>query len=147
MPDFDGILTALAGRYLAAQVTPPAGGYVNIRSSTGDLPDELGPLPCVVVILDGGTFDQGNQTRLAQHDFLVRFYFAETTDITRQMVALRKWLTGLVDQLRTSTNLSGTVVRAAVTEWRAGVMKYAGRDYSGLELKVHAVTSEPWVAS
>lgn len=148
MPDFDAIGVALAARYAPAQVTPPAGGYVNIRSSTGDLPDELGPLPCVVVIPDGGTFGaySGSQ-RMGTHTWLVRFYFSEAIDIVRDSIALRKWLTVLVDQLKASVQLGGIVASARVMVWKAGLMKYAGRDYSGLELSVDIVTIEPWGAT
>jgi hypothetical protein len=127
-------------------VTPPV-GFTNVRSSTGDLPDELGALPCVVTILDGGDFRTGGGTREGGHDFLTRFYYSESIDVARDMVALRKWLTVLVDQLKASTQLGGIVTSARVMGWRAGVMKYAGRDYSGIELRIHVVTSEGWAAT
>jgi len=148
MPDFDAITTAIAGLYAPGQVTPPV-GETNIRSSTGDAPNELGPLPFVLIVPVSGDFATGNGTRTGGHDFLARFYLdqAAQADFSRDLPRLRKWLTILVDQLRTSVQLSGTVTSARVMSWRLGVMQYAGADYSGLELGIHVVTDEGWAAS
>lgn len=146
MPDFDAISIALAARYAPAQVTPPAGITQNIRVATADVPGQMTPLPTVLVLPLEGTFATGNGTRTGEHDHAVRFYYAQTADLAREMPAIRKWLTVLVDQLRISTMLGGLVTRAVVVSWKAGVMKYAGLDYSGLELVVRVTTDEGWAA-
>jgi hypothetical protein len=147
MPDFDAISTALAARFAAAQVTPPA-GETNIRSSTGDAPNELGPLPFVLIVPVSGDFLTGNGTRTGGHDFLARFYLdqAALADFSRDLPRLRKWLTVLVDQLRTSVQLGGTVTTARLMSWRLGILQYAGLEYSGLELGIRVVTDEGWAA-
>ena len=148
MPDFDAISAAIVLRYAPAQVTPPA-GLTNIRSSTGDAPNQLGPLPAVIVVPVQGTFTGGASERLGEHDFLVRFYLAQAAlaDFSRDLPALRKWLTVLADQLKASTQLGGIVAAARVTTWKLGVMRYADADYSGIELGAHVTTSEGWAAS
>jgi hypothetical protein len=146
MPDFDAIAVALAARYAPAQVTPPTGGYDNIRLSTADLPGQMTPLPTVLIFPDNGDFQTGNGTRTGGQEWLVRFYYNQIGDITRDMVALRKWLTVLVDQLRISAQLGGIVTVARVMTWKIGQMAYAGADYSGIELGVHIVADEPWAA-
>ncbi len=145
MTDFDAIGTALAARFAPAQVTPPA-TYTNVRSATADIPNQLSALPCVVVFPESGEFRTGNGSRLGDHDFLVRFYYASTLDLTRDANALRKWATVLVDQLRLSVQLGGAVDRATVDAWTMGLQTYAGTTYSGIELRVHVVKSEAWVA-
>jgi hypothetical protein len=145
MPDFDAIGTALAARFAAAAVTPPT-GFGNIRLSTADLPNGVATLPTVLIFPDTGDFATGNGTRLGIQDWLVRFYYAQTGDLTRDTNALRKWLTVLVDQLRDSVQLGGVVVYARVDGWRVGQLTYAGQDYSGLELRVRVQTSEAWPA-
>lgn len=145
MPDFDPITTALAGRFAAAVVTPPT-GYDNVKLSTGDLPEQMTPLPSVYVFPDRGAFATGGGTRTGVHGYFVRFYFNQTGDTERDMVALRKWLTVLVDQLKLSTQLGGIVSVARVETWQLGILHYAGKDYSGIELGVQIVTDEAWSA-
>lgn len=147
MPDFGAISSAIVARYDAAAVTPPAGFTVNVRLSTDDPPGQLGTLPAVVVFPDEGTFRSGNGTRLGGHDFIVRFYFAESVDLAREIASVRSWLTVLVDQLRGAAMLGGLVVEAKVTSWKIGLLPYAGKTYSGAELGVHVVTSEPWTVT
>lgn len=144
--DIDAVATAIAGRFLPAQVTAPAGGYQNIRFSLADLPNELPPLPCVLVFPDSGEFQTGNGTRLGTHDFLVRFYYNQTIDLTRDMNALRKWTTILTDQLKVSAQLTGIVDRATVDGYQIGLLTYGGVTVSGVELRVHIVKSEAWAA-
>lgn len=146
MPDFDAIAVALAGRFDPAQVTPPA-GYDPIRLATADLPGQMTPLPTVLVFLDQGTFDTGAGSRQGGHDFLVRFYYDQAGDLARAQVALRRWLTILADQLRTSVQLGGIVATARVMGWKIGQLGYAGETYEGLELRVRIVTTEGWAAS
>lgn len=143
--DFDAIASALAARFAAAQVTPPA-GYNNIVVSTANIPEELPRQPCVLVFLDTGDFETGNGTRIGGHNWLVRFYYSQETDMERHQVGLRKWATVLVDQLKTSVQLSGTVVVARVDGYTLGILNYAGQAYAGIELKIGVATSEGWAA-
>jgi hypothetical protein len=146
MPDFDAISAALAARYAAGAMTAPT-GYDPIRVATADLPGQMTPLPTVLVFPDHGDFRAGNGTRLGGHDFLVRFYYSQIGDITRDMVALRKWLTVLADQHRDAVQLGGLVTLVTTMSWRIGQMAYAGMDYSGIEFGVHVVTDEGWAAT
>lgn len=144
--DVDGIATAIAGRYVPAQVTPP-GGLGNVRSATADLPNHLTALPAVLVFVDQGEFPGeggGHGTRLGRHRFKVRFYFSASRDLPRELNACRKWTSVLVDQLRTGMQLGGLVVAAAVVGYRIATLPYGGVDHTGVELDVMAQTSEPW---
>ena len=147
MPDFDAITVALAGRFAPAQVTPPT-GYDNIRVSTGNLPGQMIPLPAVLVFPEGGEFDhtRGIGKRDSDHAFVVRFYYNQTGDLERDTVALRKWLTVLVDQLKLSMQLGGIVTAARIESYTVGVFPYAGLQYTGIELTVRVVVNEPWAA-
>lgn len=145
MPDFDAITIALAARFGPGTVTPPT-GYDPIRLSTGDLPNQMTPLPTVLVYPEQGEFTQYPGKRDSGHTFLVRFYYNETGDMARDMVALRKWLTVLSDQLKGATMLGGIVTSANITSWKIGAMSYAGIDYSGIEFSVRIITNEPWAA-
>jgi hypothetical protein len=143
--NFDAITTAIAARFAAAQVTAPA-GLTNIRTSSGDATNNLAALPAVIVTPVSGAFDTGNGTRTGRHEYLVRFYLAQyaLADISRDLPKLRQWTTVLVDQLRASAQLGGTVTRCIVDRWSAGVLTYAGQDYSGIELGVRVITDESW---
>ena len=109
LPDFDAIGVALAARYAPAAVTPPAGGYVNIRSSSAYPTAALGPLPCVLVLPFEGTFESGNGKREGSLDWKVRFYFAQTGTPEKDAKALLKWLTVLVDQTKAAVQLDAAV--------------------------------------
>lgn len=150
MPDFDAEVTVLAARFAPAQVTPPA-GLPNIRRSTGDLPLRITVLPLVLVFLDTGAFVTGNSSRDGLHRFLVRFYLdvVRPRDRGRQELQLRKWLTVLVDQLKTGggIQLAGAAAQALVMDWRVGDIDYGAQTYVGIELGVNVTTAEGWVPS
>jgi hypothetical protein len=142
----NAISTALAARYAAGQVTPPA-GMGNIRYAGNPL-NAMAPTPCVFVFYDASAFDKsaGNASRFGVHSFIVRFYFQQSGDILRDNVALQKWATVLNDQLKTGMQLGGTVSETVVDAAKIGYMSYANKDYSGIEQTVHVVTTEGWAA-
>lgn len=146
MPDFDAMAVALAARFAPAAVTPPTGGYVNIRSSSAYPTAALGPLPAVLVVPLEGEFVSGNAKREGGHTFAVRFYFSQTGTPEKDMKALLKWLTVLVDQTKAAVQLGGIVDMALVTDWRVGMLSFGEQDYSGIELSVRIVAHESWVA-
>jgi hypothetical protein len=145
MPDLYAIANALAARYASGVVTPPA-GYQNIRKATAAPPQAMTTRPAVIVFPDTGEFSYFAGKRDSGHDFIVRFYFNEAGDLARDQVALLKWATVLVDQLRLSTQLGGTVTVARCDTWKIGYLTYGGKDYSGVELGVHVVVNEAWAA-
>ena len=147
MPDFDAIGTALAARYAPAAVTPPAGGYVNIRSSSAYPTAALGPLPCVLVVPTEGEFMTGSGKREGHLNWAVRFYFSQTGTPEKDMKALLKWMTVLVDQTKAAVQLGGMVATALVMDYRVGKLEFGGQDYSGIELTVHTEAHESWLAT
>lgn len=145
MPDFDAISVALAARFITpALAAPPAGGYDTVRASTADLPGQMVPLPAVLVFPDNGAFTHSPGKRDSVHDFLIRFYYNQVGDLTRDMVALRKWLTILVDQLKGAAQLGGIVTQAKLMTWKIGTLEYAGAFYTGIEFRVSVNVNEPW---
>ena len=147
MPDFDAVAVALAARFVPVAVTPPAGGYVNIRSSSAYPTAALGPLPCVLVLPDAGDFNSGNGKREGHLDWFVRFYFSQTGTPEKDAKALLKWLTVLVDQTKTAFQLGGLVATAPVMGYRVGLLRFGEQDYSGIELTVHTEVHEAWAAT
>jgi hypothetical protein len=145
--DFDAQAVALAARFAPAAVTPPAGGYLNIRSSSPYPTAALGPLPCVLVLPDTGDFVSGNGKREGSLDWKVRFYFSQTGTPEKDMKALLKWLTVLVDQLKAAVQLGGTVDLALVMGYMVGKLTFGDQDYSGIELTVHTEVHEAWLAT
>lgn len=141
--DVDAIAVAVAARYAPAQVTPPV-GLTNVRRSTADLPQALNAMPAFLVFPDSGTLNPGNGTRTGKATFLGRFYFGLARNLARETNALRKWLTVLLGQHSTGVQLGGTVVSIRTVSWKIGQMSYAGKEYSGIELGLEVVTSEPW---
>lgn len=145
MPDLYAISQAIAARFAAGQVTPPA-TFGNIRVATANPPNAMAALPAVMVFPDSGGFDTGNGTRVGTHTFTVRFYYAQAGDLARDAVAIQKWVTVLADQLRISVQLGGTVARATIDAYKIGYLNYGGKDYSGVEMTVGVTTTEGWAA-
>jgi hypothetical protein len=144
--DFAAISQAIAGRYLAAQMTAPT-GYRAIRVATDQLPNQLPPLPCVLVFPEDGDFDAGNGTRLGVHRWTARFYYDQAGDLPRAQAACLAWLTVLADQHKASVQLGGLVVYVRTVSWKIGTLTYAGKDYVGIELGLAVRTSEGWSAT
>ena len=143
---FDAQAVAIANRFLAAALTPPA-GYAMIRSSTANAPGAIGPTPAVVVSLNEGEYDTGNGTRKGSASWFVRFYFDQTSDLERTEPAIRKWMDVLRDQLKAASQLGGIVDRCILGAFRVGILAYGGVDYTGAELTVYTATSEGWSAT
>jgi hypothetical protein len=145
MADFDAIATAIAARYAPGVVTPPS-GYDNIRVSTAALPNQMTPLPTVLVFLESGAYPlYGSQKRGGAYEFAVRFYYNQTGDMERDQVALRKWATVLTGQM-TTVHLGGIVDAANLTTFQLGIFRYAGELYTGIEFRIHVVLDEAWAA-
>lgn len=142
----DTIAAAIATRYTAANMAAP-GGLAAVRSSSADLPNQLGALPCVLVFVDSGSFDAGNGTRLAVLTFLVRFYLAKRRDLPRETNRIRTWLPVLVGQHQAGVTLGGLVARVWTEGYRVGGMKYGSGDFAGVELTVKAKTSIAWTVT
>lgn len=151
MADLYAISQAIAARFAAGQVTPPS-GFTNIRVATANPPGSMAALPCVIVFPDSGNVDalpSRAGTRVTTHQFTVRFYYGQAGDLARDAVALQKWTAVLMDQLKTSVQFAGAipyVTRAWVDSYKLGYLTYGGKEYSGVELAVSVVTSEPWAA-
>lgn len=146
MSDFGAIASALAARFAAGAMTAPT-GYRAIRMATHQLPNQMPPLPCVLVFPDSGEWRTGMGTRQGGHGFTVRFYYDQVGDLTRAQTGLLAWLSVLADQLKGAVQLGGTVTRASIDSWSMGTMTYGGVDYTGIEFKVHVVTDEAWSAT
>lgn len=149
-PDFDAIADALAARFAGGVLEPPAPvGETDVRMSTADVGNDMGPLPCVFVWVDSGSFPtQGGQTRIGVTRLRVRFYLDLASDDARVSPRLRAWLTVLVQRLKLETALGGTVDRAKIVEWRLGVVPFGPvTDYDGIELLVDVTHSEAWAAA
>jgi hypothetical protein len=145
--DFDAIGAGIAARFAPAAVTPPA-GLGNVRRATADLPNQLTILPVVLVMPDRGALAPGNGSRLVEADYLVRFHFSLTKDLPRETNACRKWLGILIDQVRVGevVGVGPPIAVVRVTSYRVGILPYAGRDYTGVELGVRATLSHAWAA-
>ena len=143
--NFVTIGDTLATRFAAAAITPPT-SFSNVSLSTCDLPAAMPNLPAVFVFLDAGDFRTGNGTRQGAHDWKVRFYYNVIGDLERDLNALRQWAGVLVDQLKISVQLGGIVSRCTLDSYEIGILSYAGIQYSGIEMSVHVVTDEGWLA-
>lgn len=148
--DFSGDADALALRFTAAFCPAPtvAGNVLPaIDSSTAESPNALGATPCCLVFLEDGDLVTGNGTRAGVIGYVVRFYYAEAADLARDARALLAWASVLIDALKGAAQLGGRVARAVVDSFTVGLVPYAGRTYSGIELKVLFTTSEAWGAT
>lgn len=104
----------------------------------------------MIVYAGTGTRDVNrNTTRIMDHRFVARFYYSQAGDIARDAAAVQRWTTVLVDQLRGAVQFGGTVpsvTRASVDGYSIGYLRFADKDYAGVELQVGVTTSEPWQA-
>jgi hypothetical protein len=57
---------------------------------------------------------------------------------------IQDYLTTLFDQHLIDLDLGGKVVAARTIGFRMGLVTYAGKTFSGAELKVRTITTEPW---
>lgn len=140
--DASGIADALAASY--AGLTPPT-GYDAIRVATAELPNQMVPLPAVLVFADSGDVaTKGNASMVGVSTWTIRFYYDQTGDLPRAQRALLKWLAVLLTAHRTGIQLGGRADVTRTSSWRIGRMTYADTDYVGIELTVMVTTTEAW---
>lgn len=147
--DFSGDADAIAARFASGTLTPPAGEEA-VQVATAEPPNALGDLPAVIVGLSAGELDTGNGSRKGAIEYVARFYLAETADLPREGRRLLKWATVLLDALKGSAQLAGrpnvAVVKVAGFTIPPDGMLYAEKRHAGIEIRIHAVTSESWLA-
>ena len=101
----------------------------------------------MLVIPDEGDFVSGNGKREGSLNWKVRFYFSQTGTPEKDMKALLKWMTVLVDQTKAALQLGSLVDYALVMDYRVGKLTFGEQDYSGIELTVHTEVHESWLAT
>lgn len=139
--DFLAIGDALALRFAAANLTPPA-GQPPIRKSTARPENNAPPDPFVFVLLDDGTLSVGPM-REGEHHFLVRFFHSRKAgDTSEAHLVLLRWLGILLDQLNAAMllGLAGVVTKSQTTGYRLATFTYGGVEYWGLEIPVSVWT-------
>lgn len=149
MPDYLAIADNLAGRFAPAALPGTPTDAQPLRDATARLPGQVLDRT-ILVFPDQGEFGiPSSGTRMGGSDWAVRLYYAQAAagSLEANTRDLLRWLTVLVDQLRTDLDLGGTVVVARVMGWRVGLLRYGGAEFDGLELQVHTVTSEAWTPS
>jgi hypothetical protein len=142
--DLKAITTALALRYAAANVTPPA-GRTNITGSTGTPPNNIPNTPFVIVWPDEGTVTVMSGRMAGEHTMRVCLYLAKREgDIPREAAALQDWLGVLLGQTfaQTKLGLGPAVMKALPVSWAMGTLLYAGDEYDGITITVHVWTEE-----
>lgn len=149
--DIGAIAEAIAARYAAPNLPATPAGADAIRSSSANIPNDLGPRPCVLVFPDQGALEAGGGIRIGELTWFVRLYYDAVGDgdLERDSDELRDWLSLLLDQHKASVHLglAGTVQATRTLGYRLGVLRFAGVDYTGLELRIQTVTTEPWDAT
>lgn len=150
--DIDGIAVAIAARFAAGALTAPV-GYATIRNSTANPPAAITTTPTVIVTANGGEFDKpyggDRQSGESGLTYWVRFYLDQVGDTERAEVALRKWASVFIYQLRGAGQLGGAfpeVVRVTLDTYKIGILTYAQAEYFGIEMTVTVQTAEPWAA-
>ncbi|MEY4170634.1 MAG: hypothetical protein RLZ94_1707 [Actinomycetota bacterium] len=137
--DIQAIATALAGRFTAANITPPS-GYPNISSSTAEVPGALTSLPAVVVYPPQGSWGfNAGASRVGDLTFNVRIFLAPMHDTPRGATLVNKWHSVLIEQLMGQLALgqsSNGVTHSFITASQAGTMQHADIEYFGVELTV-----------
>lgn len=142
--NFKSMAQAIAARFSAANVTPPA-GESNVALSTEALPDAIMNEPTVLVFPPQVEFRYGSGSRLGTADFPVRFYIYKSADTPRRADLLLDWSSALYNQLEGQVHLglSATGVNdSRITGFSTGEMTYNGTAYHGIEFNVHVVLGE-----
>lgn len=148
-PDFGAIGDAIAARYSAANLAglTPAGAQA-IRGSSADLPNAVGELPYVYVSPDAGVLDPtAGGARITTFAWKVQLFYGEggaNGDLERDTGELKDWLTVLVDRHKDSMQLGGLVDACRTVGARIATLRYAGTDYTGIELAVATVNTQGW---
>ena len=137
--DVAAIAAAIAVRFAAAAITPPA-GYDDIALSTSSLPSAITTTPTVLVFPPAGQWTwSAGASRVGDLAFPVRFYVATTSDMPRATAAVMAWYSVLIEQLVGQLALGQSaagVTHSFITGSRAGTFDYAGVDYAVIEFTV-----------
>lgn len=143
--DLSTVADALALRYAASNITPPA-GLKTITTSTARPPNAIPNTPFVITWPTEGDVTITPGRMAGEHTFMVTFYYSKAeADIPREYVALEKWLGVLLAATfpQMQLGLAPLVLKAIPLKWEIGSHVYAGITYEGITLTVHVWTSEP----
>jgi len=135
--DLTAIASAIAVRFAAAAITPPA-GYTEPGTATHLLPNAIASTPTAVVFPPEGEFSYNAQMRTGNLVFPMRWYIADTSDMPRATDAMYAWGSVLIDQLESQydLDLAPIVTHAVIGILSFGKLEYADLEYSGIEYPV-----------
>lgn len=146
--DMTAIASAIATRFGAAAITPPA-GYTDPGTAVWQMPTAITSTPTAVVFPPEGTFSYAAFRRSGNLEFPVRWYIAPTDDLPRATKKMYDWAGVLLDQLEAAyeLDLAPTVTHATVSGVRFGRLEYAGQEFTGIELAVFVHVEEAFTPS
>lgn len=141
--DLTAIASAVATRFNATAITPPA-GYNDPGTAVYELPSAITTTPTAIVFPpDIELSHWAGYHRSANVDFIVRWYIAPLETV-RGTKAMYDWASVLLNQLQSQfdLDLTPTVTHAIVTGGRFGKLEYAGIEYFGMEVPVRVHVEE-----
>jgi len=135
--DLTAIASAIADRFNAAAITPPA-GYTDPATATYRLPNAITSTPTGIVFPPEGEFSYAAFRRSGNLVFPMRWYIADTSDMPRATDAMYAWGSVLIDQLESQydLDLAPIVTHAVIGILSFGKLEYADLEYSGIEYPV-----------
>lgn len=146
--DLLGIADAVAAKYAGLAVPAGSPTLRTIKDATARPPEQMGQLPAVVVFLDAGDLQVGNQTRKALLRWRVQFYYAQAASRSYERDArdVLRWVERLLDAHATGIALGGTlgVAYTRTVGIRVGTVSYAGVDFHGAECTVETMFTGAW---
>lgn len=116
-----------------------------IVTAFADAPTSLNQLPCFVSYPGEGKIQRSGSVRTTTHKIDMDLYVQKGGDLSAADRILKPFIWQVINTFDQNLTLQGSALKAAVSEYKYGVLEYAGVQYIGIKFTLEATEVEPIV--
>lgn len=113
-----------------------------IQSAFSDAPSSLNQLPAFVSYPGDGKIERSGSVRNWTHHVDMDLYVQKSGDVSAADRICKPFIYKVVSTFDQNLTLGGTALKAAVIDYKYGVMEYAGVQYFGIKFTLEAIEVE-----
>lgn len=113
-----------------------------IVTTFADAPTSLNQLPCFVNYPSDGKIERSGSVRTTTHHVDMDLYVQKSGDLSAADRILKPFISKVINTFDQNLTLGGSALKAAVIDYKYGMLEYAGVPYIGIKFTLEATEIE-----
>lgn len=113
-----------------------------IGTTFADAPTSLNQLPCFVNYPSDGKIERSGSVRTTTHHIDMDLYVQKSGDLSAADRILKPFIWKVINTFDQNLTLGGSALKAAVIDYKYGMLEYAGVPYIGIKFTLEATEIE-----